>query len=119
MNLSKTLAALLILTTTATCLSSCYKDNEETLYGIKKVDCATITYSNNVHAIIINKCATPGCHNQGGTSPELGTYDLDKASIVRIVARAVTLKTMPSSGPLSSADQAAIQCWSDAGAPNN
>lgn len=119
MKLSNSLVTLFLLTNCAILFSSCYKDNEETLYGINKVDCSSVTYSKNVNSIIVNKCATAGCHNQGGTPPELGSYNLDKSKIDRIITRAVTLKTMPTSGPLSNADQATLKCWSDAGTPNN
>jgi hypothetical protein len=101
-------------------VSSCYYDKADLLYGSNNPsDCTTAKYSTVIHPIITSKCATSGCHYAGNTSPELGTHALDSASSVRINVRACVQKTMPPSNPLSASEVASLQCWINAGAPNN
>lgn len=104
--------------------TGCYYDNAELLYGGKGIiNCTTVsaTFNATVHPIIQSKCATSGCHNAASASggSVLETYDQIKAQTARINQRCVLDKTMPTSGPLPSAEIAAIKCWIDSGAPNN
>lgn len=73
------------------------------------------TYSDDIEAIIMNNCATSGCHN-GAQSPALNSYSAVEAKKDRVKARAVDLKTMPPSGPLSDAEIQKISCWIEQGA---
>jgi len=110
-------AFLLILFNT-----SCTYDKEELLNPPKLNACDTLDATfTKVKSIITTKCSSSRCHGaaaaKGGTILE--TYDQIKAKADRIKQRAITEKTMPPSAPLSTNDIAVLQCWFDAGMPNN
>ena len=98
-------------------VTSCKKDDD----GGTSLDCTTITYSSDIAPLIASKCSTAGCHDAGSVVGDYTTYagietkakngDMEKAVI--------TDKTMPKSGTLSQTELDKIQCWLDAGAPNN
>lgn len=100
----------------------CTNDKEELLNPPQKNACDTLhaTYA-KVQAILTTKCSSSRCHSasaaKGGTVLE--TYDQVKAKAERIKQRALVEKTMPPAGPLSANDAAVLQCWFDAGMPNN
>ncbi len=102
--------------------ASCTYDKEELLNPPQKNVCDTLnaTYA-KVQSILSTKCSTSRCHSaaaaRGGTVLE--TYDQAKAKAERIKQRALVEKTMPPSAPLSTNDIAVLQCWFDAGMPNN
>ncbi len=101
-------------------LTACYKDTEEELYPNSFVkDNNIYTFAADVKPIIDTKCASAGCHISGAQSPDLSSYAMVKANIVRVEARAVTLKTMPVSGALSVLEINKLKNWIDAGALNN
>lgn len=94
-------------------LASCTQDEvTETAAS----DCnENFTYDNDVQPIIMNNCATSGCHD--GTQPPLLTnFTLVEASKSRVKARAIDLKTMPPSGPLTDSEIQKISCWIEQGA---
>ena len=101
----------------------CYYDVEEELYPASSSTntCDTIppTYALKIQPMIANNCAVSGCHVSNGQSPNLSSYDNILANVSRVKARAVTEKTMPPSGPLSSCDVLALQQWINSGAKNN
>jgi uncharacterized membrane protein len=114
-------AALLVFISIQLC-QSCYYDNEQKLYHISAVSCSTINakFNADVLPIITNNCATAGCHNTtavGGVV--LQTYDQIYAKVARIKQRTLVDKTMPPNGALTPSELNIIQCWIDAGAPNN
>ena len=104
--------------------SSCEKDTTTTPTP------STTTYS-DVSSILTSNCATTGCHNTTTAESSVnfssfvditgngGTYtNTISLTDSRLIARAVTLKTMPvnSSGtalPLSQADRDLLQSWAD------
>jgi uncharacterized membrane protein len=103
-------------------LEGCYYDNEQALYHLTAVDCSKInsTYKNDVTPIITNHCSTPSCHNSTGAGGViLLTYDQAYAKLDRIKQRVLVDKTMPPNGALNTAELNIIQCWINAGAPNN
>lgn len=60
--------------------TSCYYDNEETLYPTKGgCDTTNITYTNTIKSIVDINCV--GCHNAGNA---LGGVDLSTYSLVRL-----------------------------------
>ena len=87
------------------------------------------TWNSEIGAILTAQCGS--CHSESPaagipTSFRLDAYNRAEAGgtvdgafekIDRIKARAIDSKTMPPGGPLSTADQAKIQSWIDAGAP--
>lgn len=116
--------AIFFIAAMAASFSGCYYDKEELLYsGKATTGCATISakFSTDVNPLIQSKCATSGCHDAASASggSVLVTYTQIAAQTARINQRCVIDKTMPTSGPLSSAEIAKIKCWIDSGAPNN
>ena len=103
-------------------LSSCYYDNKEELYpntyGTKiTCDSANLTYTNSIKTLVDAHCASSSCHAAGGTSPDLSSYTNVTNNITRVKARAIDLKTMPASGPLTVCEINKLQAWINAGTP--
>jgi uncharacterized membrane protein len=90
-------------------------------YDTTPFDCSTVnaTFSNDVQPLIAAKCA--GCHNANNAGGGVRLDDYSKISSNKNGVRktAVVEKSMPPSGPLSNDEMTKIQCWIDAGAPNN
>ncbi|HET6225312.1 MAG TPA: choice-of-anchor J domain-containing protein [Bacteroidia bacterium] len=87
-------------------------------------DCDKITYSKDIQPIIKGSCATIGCHVPNGSGP--GDYTNFEA--VKTAADNGELKKrvidgnpsfMPTGGKLDDAALDKINCWLNAGAPNN
>ncbi|MCF8427775.1 MAG: hypothetical protein K9H61_10030 [Bacteroidia bacterium] len=102
-------------------LTSCYKDNEEELYpnSFTGNDTTTYTYAADIKPLMTANCAYSGCHIAGMQSPDLSTYVGLSGNIERVKARAITERTMPTSGPMASSDIAKLTNWINAGAKNN
>lgn len=103
-------------------LSSCYKDNEEELYGIVSCDTTTVSFSNDILPISQSSCAVVGCHVAGGGAPGiLDSYEGIKAKVDegKFKNRVVVLKDMPPSAPLTDCQILHITKWLNDGAPNN
>lgn len=103
-------------------LSSCYYDNKEELYPNTygtQITCDTtnLTYTNSIKTIIDANCASSSCHSTGGTSPDLSSYTNVTSNITRVKVRAIDLKTMPASAPLSVCEINKLQAWINAGTP--
>jgi hypothetical protein len=102
--------------------SSCYNDKEEELYPSSfnnTIDTTTYYYSTDIKPLINGSCATPGCHVAGTGRVDLSTYTGLKNNIGGVNDRAVVLKNMPTSGPLSVADVNKLKNWIAKGALNN
>jgi uncharacterized membrane protein len=105
--------------------TGCYYDKEELLYSGRTaaVNCSTINakFSADVLPIISQKCATSGCHDAAGSAGGaiLVSYPQIAALASRINQRSIVDKTMPTAGPLTTAEMAILKCWIDAGAPQN
>jgi uncharacterized membrane protein len=104
--------------------AGCYYDKEELLYPGTgtPANCNTVPakFGTDVSPIISTQCATAGCHN--GTAAGglvLQTHAQISTAKDIIKQRAVVEKSMPPSGPLTPAQVNVLQCWIDAGAPNN
>jgi hypothetical protein len=105
-------------------LTGCYYDNEEELYPVTSTtsgqnDTIPVTYAGDIAPMIAANCATSGCHVANAQVPDLSDYAKLSANITRVKVRAIDLKTMPASGPLSSANIEKLRKWIDAGALNN
>lgn len=108
-------------------LTSCYYDKEEELYPNTSTASTTATtapvvasYNTDIKPLMIQNCATPGCHVSGGASPNLSTYTglFGSRTIVKSRANSAS-NPMPSSGLMSVANRNLLNSWIDAGAPNN
>ncbi|HRH64402.1 MAG TPA: hypothetical protein PLI68_13860 [Bacteroidia bacterium] len=111
----------IVLLLLITFFSACYYDVESELYPATTSTCdtATPTYSATIQPLIAASCAITGCHTSGAQSPDLSSYANLKASIERVKVRAITEKSMPPSGPLSSCSLESIDKWITSGAINN
>jgi uncharacterized membrane protein len=102
--------------------SSCYYDKAEVLYGASNADCNTLSakFSTDINPIIQTNCTLSNCH--GSNSPSgVNFYNYNQISLRTdaIYKRALFVKDMPPTGPLSIQDQNKLKCWIGAGAPNN
>ena len=82
-----------------------------------------ITYSGTIAQIIVTNCTNPGCHvgSGPGFQTQLSSYNGVKEEVNQgsFKDRVIVQGNMPPSGSLSLADKEKIQCWLDAGAPDN
>lgn len=108
-------------------VNSCSKDKgsipEETTLSLSLCDSLNVKYADTISTIIATHCTSLGCHVSGGPGNGLlGSYAGLKAKVDNgaLKNRVITPQgNMPPSDPLSAADKQKIQCWLDAGAPNN
>jgi hypothetical protein len=102
-------------------LFSCYKDNEEELYGNTNCNTAEVSFSKDIQPLVQAECATSGCHVQGGNGIIFENYQnvKDKVDKGSLKNRVVVLKDMPPNSSLSSCQIAHVEAWINAGAPNN
>ncbi len=122
MNSKKFLFSMLTIAFVSIAASSCYYDKEDLLYG-NNVDCSTIDskYSTAISPLMQSKCSYSGCHDAGTAAAGvvLENHTQVAASAGRINQRCIVDKSMPPGGPLSSNETLALQCWINAGTPNN
>jgi uncharacterized membrane protein len=115
-------ALILVFGLVVTFQSSCYYDNEQSLYGSGTTSCDTtnLKYSTKISSLIAQNCTT--CHSLNGSQSvqPMETYDELKAYALagRIVFRTNdTLSPMPPTGLLSECDRNQLKAWVNAGAP--
>lgn len=124
------LAAFGLLVAGAISLYSCVKEAGPLPKTLSKTLCDSLNvkYSTDILPIIQTQCVNPGCHDPGSainySGYDLTTYAALKsyADLGRIRARVIDGAVngwMPTSGPLPGSDLQKIDCWLNAGAPNN
>lgn len=99
-------------------VAGCYYDIGEDLYpngANAPCDASPDTYSLKIKTILTKNCAIAGCHVAGGESPDLSDSTIVYDKIDRIKVRAIDIKDMPKSAPLSTCDIKALQNWIDGG----
>lgn len=96
-------------------------DTTQTGTALTRCDSLNVTYSATVKPITDNNCAISGCHAAGSGNGDFTTYAGLKAKVDNgsFKKRVIEDKTMPPSGPLPASDIEKLQCWLDAGAPEN
>jgi len=105
-------------------VSSCTKHSgADATPAPQSSNCSDVKFSTTVKPIIEGNCAISGCHVPGGAPGDFTTFS-DISSKVQsgvFKARVIdgTPSYMPASGRLPNDQIAKIQCWLDAGAPNN
>jgi len=114
-------------------LASCTSDK---LPNTTNITCNTtdaITYDNQIASIINASCAYSGCHDGASAAPDDYNSYSGLSSIINdggFMSRVITLREDPSvgmppnyaaAGPtdLTTAELQLIQCWIDAGYPEN
>jgi uncharacterized membrane protein len=92
-------------------------------YDTVPFDCSAVsaTFTADVQPLISSKCSYSGCHasNNPAAGIALETYTQISAYKNSVRNTVIVNKSMPPSGPLPAAEMSKIQCWIDAGAPNN
>lgn len=99
-------------------LASCVSDKVED--PNTAVSCDTVSYSQDI-APLVNQFCSP-CHSSGSTiSIELDNYTnlKDAADNGSLRTRVLVQRDMPQNGPLSLRYRKILDCWLNAGAPNN
>jgi uncharacterized membrane protein len=123
MNSKKILISMLAVAFVSIIATSCYYDKEDLLYGSSVVDCSTVDskFSTAINPLMQSKCSYSGCHDAGTAAAGvvLENHTQVAASAGRINQRCIIEKTMPPGTPLSSNEIFALQCWINAGTPNN
>jgi hypothetical protein len=80
-----------------------------------KCDGTSSTYNSNIKSIIKSSCISSGCHPSYATYAGIKSI-LDNGTFKQQV---ISNKTMPKGNSLSSDQLNKIQCWVDAGFPEN
>jgi len=86
--------------------------------------CDSIKYNAHIKPIIMNNCAIPTCHVNGGNGPEdFSTYTgvNNKVPFMKNRINSGTNPMPPAThgGKMSQSRIDSIECWIDKGAPNN
>ncbi len=82
---------------------------------VPKCDGTSSTYNSNIKSIINNSCTGSGCHPSYSTYLGLKSV-LDNGTFKQQV---ISNKSMPKNSSLSTDQLNKIQCWVDAGYPEN
>ena len=122
--MKKALITLTLFIAITSLISSCYNDNEETLYRFVQPNCDTtnVTYSGTVSAIISGNCLGASCHSTGGSSGYYyDTYTGLKSQANNLAGRLTgqSGNLMPPTGKLGACQIDQIEAWVNEGAPNN
>ncbi len=105
-------------------LTSCYYDNEETLYPVSVCDTVSPAFSTVITPIIASNCQ--GCHS--GSAPSAGlsltTYAqiqsaVQSKNLMDHVMQTNGYSLMPPSGMLSNCKIDQLNTWISGGMPNN
>ena len=101
-----------------TMVGACEYKNEEELFGEESECAEEVVFLSDIQPITQTNCAISGCHVQGGTSPELTSFE-KVAARAADVARETQSGHMPpaSSGKSLSVEEIKmISCWVQQGA---
>lgn len=104
---------------------ACSSDDDNSDNGDNgNVVCETdnLRFTEDIKPVIEANCATPGCHNAGGsramdTYEAVRDYALDGSLVTRINLPASNPQSMPPSGPLDDCTIEKITAWVNDGAP--
>ncbi len=114
----KKLSAFLLLLALAASCSKKQNPND-----LSNIDCSSINakYAADIKPIMSASCIYSGCHEAGSSRGDFTAYAglkavADKGSLE---SKVIKDQSMPPSGPCSLDNRKQIQCWINAGAPNN
>ena len=102
---------------------SCTKEVTDTTDTSAISFCDTITYGTHITDFLNTHCTT--CHVAGGIGPgDFTNYseiksELDQGDLEEKVFDPNTCSPMPPCGGLTTEEKDRLQCWIDAGGPNN
>jgi hypothetical protein len=80
-----------------------------------------VTYTKDIAPLISANCSTPNCHSNNFYFGDFTTYSGLRIKVDNgtFYYRVFTTRNMPLNGSLSHTQLQKIQCWLDAGTPNN
>lgn len=98
-------------------LIACQKSG--TTEPVANIDCTTITYSGSIKPLFDSKCIA--CHGVGSGDGPITNYAQTKSLVDngKLKLTVLTTRSMPQGSTLTADQLGAVQCWIDAGAPNN
>lgn len=105
-------------------LNSCYKDNEEDLYG-NNCQTTNVSYSSTIQPILNANCVS--CHSGAGATAGIRLSNhaevsaaIDGGRLIGAIKHQSGFSAMPPSGPkLSNCQISQIEAWVAQGKPNN
>ncbi len=83
-----------------------------------------VSYAQDVHPIVMSKCAVSGCHGSDPNLPDwtdFGTFQegAQSGNVRNYVLNRIMPPAESPAGPLSQDEINKIVCWANQGAPNN
>lgn len=113
MKTGKILLSLLI----STLLISFYACSKSAVHCGASPDCTTVTYAGTIKPLVASKCGLSGCHGSS-FSTYAGIQSIANSGALYNVV--VANESMPAGNvSMSCEERAQIECWVNAGAPNN
>ena len=104
-------------------LSSCYNDKEELLYPTNQNECNNVnsSFAYDIYPIILNKCASPSCHNSNDVAGNLvlESYEQISSNSQGIYQECIVTQDMPIGQSLTQQEIKSLKCWLLSGSPNN
>lgn len=101
-------------------------------YQVSTVEIKDVSFSTDIIPIFNQSCNSIGCHNEGGTAPDLSPanafqslwntnmIDLDSPASSELYARMIDVQTpMPIDGVLSETVQRTVLVWIEEGSLDN
>lgn len=121
MNQSLSIFLFISLLLYASCTSESeeMQDLQDGMSG--SVDCADVTFSQDVQSIINTNCAVAGCHVTGTTLPDFSQNSVMESRAAQIKSRTANGSMPPPSSGLSLSKEQVdiIACWVDNGGKTN
>jgi len=103
--------------------NACTSDKSEPEIKIEIGECDSldVKYSSKIAPIIANSCSTPFCHDNASFNGVFTDYNgvKEKVDNGSFRNRVLVVKDMPQGTALSALELKEIECWLNAGAPNN
>ena len=117
--MKKTLSLLAFASCGILLFSQCTKDQApvpKVVVTTPACDSTKVLYCNQMKTLFDQSCATSGCHNSGSSYGDFTTLAGIKAKINDVKDRAIVIKDMPPSGPLSDPELNTLSQWINEGA---
>ncbi|HMM11467.1 MAG TPA: cytochrome c [Bacteroidales bacterium] len=122
---NRLLISISLLGLLAISLNSCYKDNEEDLYGTDNCVTTNVSFNTQVQPVLNANCVS--CHSGAGASAGIRLSNhtevsaaIDGGRFVGAIKHQSGFSAMPPSGPkLTNCQISQIEAWIAQGKPNN
>ena len=100
-------------------MSACISENAEDLSN--KQPCGETSYENDIKPVLETNCALSGCHAGNNGLPDFTDKSevFDNAAAIKFRTSNRTMPPSSSGLTLTNNEIKSIECWVDAGAPDN